>query len=78
MIDQLVRARGRLCHVPTDVDDLQEGKGAESVDASAVTLVFAKSPYFERPNCVRELLRAVVMRKPLITLLEPDQVHAWE
>jgi len=58
-----------------DVDDLTEGKGAEFVDASVVTLVFASSGYFTSPNCMRELLRAVVKRKPMFTLLEPEPKH---
>ena len=56
-----------------DVDDLVEGTGAEAVDRSALVLVFAKSPYFERRNCVREVVRAVAKRRPIVTLLEPDQ-----
>eukprot|EP00966_Prymnesium_polylepis_P132318 3059649-Prymnesium_polylepis.2 len=55
------------------VDDLLEGKGAESVDISLVTLVFVSSGYFTSPNCMRELLRAVALRKPMFSLLEPEE-----
>ena len=56
-----------------DVDDLKEGKGAEYVDVSSVSLVFCSRGYFESANCMRELLRAVVTRKPILPLLEPEQ-----
>ena len=48
-----------------DVDDLREGKGAEYVDASVLSLVFCSRGYFVSPNCMRELLRAAVTRKPI-------------
>ena len=41
-----------------DVDDLAEGKGAEYVDVSSMSLVFCSAGYFQSPNCMRELLRA--------------------
>ena len=55
-----------------DVDDLATGKGAEYVDVSQVTLVFCSQGYFGSANCMRELLRAVLTSKPIITLLEPE------
>ena len=55
-----------------DVDSLAEGKGAEYVDASSVTLIFVSRGYFDRPNCMRELLRAVVTDKPMVTLVESE------
>jgi hypothetical protein len=58
-----------------DVDDLSEGKGAEFVDASLVTLVFCSESYFKSSNCLRELLRAVVTNKLVVTLLETDPKH---
>jgi hypothetical protein len=58
-----------------DVDDLAEGKGAEYVDVSSLTLIFCSQGYFESANCVRELLRAAVTGKPLVTLLEPEVKH---
>ena len=33
-----------------DVDDLKEGKGAEYVDASALSLVFCSKGYFHSVN----------------------------
>lgn len=56
-----------------DVDDLREGKGAESVDVSCVILVFCTQGYFNSSNCMRELLRAVAIKKPILTVLEPDE-----
>ena len=58
-----------------DVDDLKEGKGAEYVDASHVTLVFCSKGYFWSANCMREVLRAVVTRKPITALLELEANH---
>jgi len=55
------------------VDDLASGKGAEFVDASTATLVFVSSGYFTSPNCMRELLRAVVKKKPMFSLVESEE-----
>ena len=55
-----------------DVDDLVEGRGAEYVDASAKVLVFCSDGYFASPNCMRELLRAVLTGKPIVAMLEPE------
>ena len=55
-----------------DVDDLTEGKGAEYVDASSVTLIFVSDGYFNSENCMREFLRAVVTGKPMVTLMESE------
>ena len=60
-------------YVFLDVDDLKEGKGAESVDTSCVILVFCTDGYFTSSNCMRELLRAVAVNKPILTVLEPDE-----
>ena len=35
-----------------DVDDLNEGKGAEFVDASHTTVVFCSEGYFRSANCM--------------------------
>lgn len=58
-----------------DVDDLATGKGAEYVDVSCVSLIFCTRGYFESPNCMREILRAVVTRKPILPLLELETSH---
>ena len=55
-----------------DADDLTEGRGAEAVDASSSVLVFCSRSYFSSPNCARELLRAVVLHRPIILLFESD------
>jgi len=56
-----------------DVDDLKEGRGREYMDVSAQALVFVSDGYFVSPNCMRELLRAFHLKKPIITLQEQDQ-----
>lgn len=43
------------------------------VDASCLTLVFVSKGYFVSPNCMRELLRAVVTGKPVVALLESEE-----
>ena len=58
-----------------DVDSLTSGKGAEYVDASSVTLILCSRGYFESPNCMRELLRAVLTGKPMVAMLEPEAKH---
>ena len=55
-----------------DKDDLKTGAGARYVDASNVVLVYCTEKYFLSRACARELLRAVLRRKPLIAVLEPD------
>lgn len=54
---------------------MKEGKGAEYVDVSALTLVFVSSGYFVSANCMRELLRAVLTQKPLRALMEAEEKH---
>jgi|EP00966_Prymnesium_polylepis_P200777 hypothetical protein len=58
-----------------DVEDLTSGYGAESVDSSQCILVFAMPVYFEKINCVRELVRAIVREKPIALLLPDAEVH---
>jgi len=58
-----------------DVEDLTSGYGAESVDSSQCILVFAMPVYFEKINCVRELVRAIVRDKPITLLLPDAEVH---
>ena len=42
---------------------------------SNVVLVFVSEGYFDSPNCMRELLKAICCGKPIITLLESEQKH---
>ena len=58
-----------------DVDDLKEGKGGEYVRSSEYVLVFCSEGYFSSVNCMRELLSAVWMGKPLIILVDPEERH---
>ena len=45
------------------------------VDHSHVILVFALPVYFEKNNCVMELVRATVRNKRIILLLPDSQMH---
>jgi hypothetical protein len=76
---KLIKQRCReICpslHVFLDVEDLTSGYGAESVDSSQCILVFAMHVYFEKINCVRELVRAIVRNKPITLLLPDAEVH---
>lgn len=51
-----------------DVDDLKEGRGMRDVDCSYMVLIFATEGYFKSPNCMRELLRAVLLRKKIVVM----------
>ena len=55
-----------------DVDDLKEGRGAEYVDRSNVVLVLVSRGYFDSVNCLRELIRAAFLKKPVTIMLETD------
>jgi len=76
---KLIKQRCReICpslHVFLDVEDLTSGYGAESVDSSHGILVFGMAVYFEKINCIRELVRAIVRNKQLILLLPDAEVH---
>ena len=60
-----------------DVDTLHRthGKGAELVVRCEHFLVFCSGGFFSSPNCIRELICAVLQRKPIIVLMEPDRRH---
>ena len=51
-----------------DVDDLKEGRGMQDVDRSFTVLIFVTEGYFKSPNCMRELLRAVLLRKKIVIM----------
>lgn len=55
-----------------DVDDMITGTGENYLRRSRSILVFCTEGYFESRNCMRELLRAVISKKPIICLLEPE------
>ena len=56
-----------------DVDNLEEGAGAEYIDRSSFVLAFCTRKYFGSRACARELFRAVLLNKPIIALLEPER-----
>ena len=60
------------CRTFLDVDDLKSGSGTAEVDKSECILVFCTSQYFEKKNSLKELYRAVVQRRPILAMLEPD------
>ena len=51
---------------------MKTGAGAEYVQLSRAVLVFCAADYFESRACARELILATLLRKPLITVIEPD------
>jgi hypothetical protein len=55
-----------------DVDDLKSGSGTAEVDKSECILVFTTTSYFCKKNSMKELYRAVVQRRPILAMLEPD------
>ena len=55
-----------------DVDDLKSGSGTAEVDKSECILVFTTTSYFCKKNSMKELYRAVVQKRPILAMLEPD------
>ena len=55
-----------------DVDNLKSGSGTAEVDRSECILVFCTLNYFNKNNSLKELYRAVVQRRPILAMLEPD------
>jgi len=76
---KLIKQRCReICpslRVFLDVDDLVSGYGAEIVDKSRSILIFAMPVFFDKINCVRELVRAIVRNKQVTLLLPDAEVH---
>eukprot|EP00966_Prymnesium_polylepis_P288449 6662681-Prymnesium_polylepis.3 len=76
---KLIKQRTReICptmKVFLDVEDLTSGSGTKEVDHSRYIAVFAMPVYFEKINCVMELTRAVVRKKPISVLLPDSEVH---
>ena len=56
-----------------DVDDLEEGGGAEDLVHASRVLVYLTAGYFSSPNCMREALWATVLRKDVVLLLETER-----
>jgi len=55
-----------------DVDDLDEGAGAEHVTVSLCVSIFLSKGYFFSPNCLKEIDSALAGCKPLILVHESD------
>jgi hypothetical protein len=55
-----------------DKDDLKDGAGAEYVLKSNVVLIYCTERYFQSRACAREIVYAVLLKKPLAAVLEPD------
>ena len=60
------------CCIFLDVDNLSKGSGTEQIDKSGSVLVYLTRAYFQKMNSMKELYRAVVNRRPIIVVLEPD------
>lgn len=58
-----------------DIDNLEEGRGMEDVDKSYNVLIFFSSGYLLSVNCVREMLRAMHKKTPIITVFETNLKH---
>eukprot|EP00966_Prymnesium_polylepis_P026607 613779-Prymnesium_polylepis.1 len=76
---RLIKQRCReICpslRVFLDVEDLVTGGGTKEVDHSQCILVFAMPVYFEKVNCVKEMMRTIVRNKPITLLLPDAEVH---
>ena len=55
-----------------DVDNLGGGSDHPHIDVSNCMLCYLTQKWFTSPPCLREFIRAVLRKKPLIALLEPD------
>jgi len=61
------------CRTFLDVDDLLNVLDVEAkVDTSECILVFCSNAYFTKKNSMKELFRAVVQKRPILVMLEPD------
>ena len=58
-----------------DVDNLEEGAGAEYIDDSSAVLAFCTKRYFSSRACAREIFRAVLQGKQIIAVLEPQRTE---
>ena len=58
-----------------DKDDMTQGNGSEHIEHSSAVLVFCTDKYLKSRACARELFRAVLLKKPLIVVLEPDETR---
>ena len=50
------------------MDDLREGDGSNYIQQARTILIFVSEGYFSSLNCMRELLRACLKQKPIVTL----------
>jgi hypothetical protein len=60
------------CRTFLDVDELTIGSGTTEVDKSECILVFCTRSYFDKTNALKELYRAVVQRRPILAILDPE------
>lgn len=61
-----------------DVDDMLEGNGASYVALSHTVLIFMSSGYLASLNCMRELVFATHLGKPLVVMHELDHRHGGQ
>ena len=57
-----------------DLDDMVEGRGAEAIEECLHVLLFFTEGYFESQNCFRELLYAHALGKPMVIMIESENV----
>jgi len=55
-----------------DVDNHGAGKDFPHIDVSDAVLCYLSELWFTNAPCLREVVRAMIRKKPLIALLEPD------
>jgi len=60
-----------------DVDDLESGMGAEEVQRSSMMVVYMSEGYLTRANTTRELLRAVTLSLPIVTIYEIEHSDCY-
>ena len=60
-----------LLSIFLDVDNLEEGAGAEYIDRPRVVLCFCTVRYFMSRACAREIFRAALRGRPMSVVLEP-------
>ena len=55
------------------MDNLSGGKDHPHIDVSKFVLCFCTERWLTNRPCIREIVRAVLRKKPVIALLEPDK-----
>ena len=76
VLKRLARAALPSMSIFLDIDDLSDAALLEAyVGSSDVLLVFLTRSYIQSANCMRELVEACRLRKPLLVVRETDDNH---